>query len=73
MERLARLPATVGDVPSDLNGWLRDLIEDVDDRWRSPWLRANAIYAAKGRHVLDQFDLDATRALGDPTIDELLD
>jgi hypothetical protein len=72
-ERLTRLPPPVGDVPTDPVDWLRDLVEDADDRWRSPWLRATAVYAAKGRHVLEQLDLDAARALGDPTIDELMD
>jgi hypothetical protein len=71
-ERLARLPPPAGDAPTDLVGWLRDLVEDVDDHWRSPWLRATAIHAAKARNVLDQFDLDPARSLGDPTIDELL-
>jgi hypothetical protein len=72
-ERLDRLPAPAGDAPADLGGWLKDLVEDVDGHWRSTWLRACAIHAAKARGVLDQFDLDAARALGDPIIDELLD
>ena len=71
-ERLARLPQPVGDAPTDLVGWLRDLVEDVDGQWRSTWLRATAIHAAKGRRVLDRFDLAGARSLGDPTIDELL-
>ena len=49
------------------------MIEDAEDEWRSAWLRATAIHAAKARRVLDQVDLTAARALGDPTIDELLD
>ena len=72
-DRLARLPSPAGDAPSELVGWLRDLVEDADGHWRSTWLRATAIHAATGRRVLTLFDLDAARSLRDPTIDELLD
>jgi hypothetical protein len=72
-ERLDRLPPPASDDPTDLVGWLKDLVEDVDGHWRSTWLRACAIHAAKARRVLDQIDLDAARALDDPIIDELLD
>jgi hypothetical protein len=72
-ERLDRLPPLASDAPTDLVGWLKDLVEDVDGHWRSTWLRACAVHAAKARRVLDQIDLHAARALGDPIIDELLD
>jgi hypothetical protein len=72
-ERLDRLPAPASDAPTDLVGWLKDLVEDVDGHWRSTWLQACAIHAAKARRVLDQIDLDAARAIGDPIVDELLD
>jgi hypothetical protein len=72
-ERLDRLPRTATDSPTDLVGWLKDLVEDVDGHWRSTWLRACAIHAATARRVLDQIDVDAARALSDPIIDELLD
>ena len=53
-------------------GWLRDLVADADGQWRSAWLRACAIHAAKARGVLGQVDVRAARALGDPIIDEVL-
>jgi len=73
MERLDRLPPPADDRPTDLIAWLQDVIEDARGEWRSAWLRACAIHAATARGVLDQMDLDAARALGDPIIDELLD
>jgi hypothetical protein len=73
-ERLASLaPASAGDDPTDLAGWLRDLVEDPRDRWRSTWLRSCAIHAAQVGGLLDQLDLGPARALRDPMIDELLD
>ena len=51
---------------------LRDLVEDADDRWRSTWLRACAVHAARARGVLQRIDLLTTRALGDPIVDEEL-
>jgi hypothetical protein len=51
---------------------LRDLIRDVDGHWRSAWLRACAIHAAKARGILGQVDVTAARALGDPIVDEEL-
>ena len=72
-ERLERLPPPASADPSDVVGWLKDLVEDVDGHWRSTWLRACAVHAATGRSMLDQIDLDAARALGDPIIDEQLD
>jgi hypothetical protein len=72
-ERLDRLPPLASDAPSDVAGWLKDLVEDVDGHWRSIWLRACAIHAATARGVLDQIDLDAARELGDPIVDEQLD
>jgi HEAT repeat protein len=72
-ERLARLTAsTAANSPSDLAGWLRDLLEDREGRWASPWLRACAIHAASARGLLDRMDLAPARAAGDPLIDEEL-
>jgi hypothetical protein len=71
-ERLARLPPPASDAPTDLMGFLKDLIEDVDGEWRSTWLRACAIHSGTARGVLDQLNLGPARALGDPIIDELL-
>jgi hypothetical protein len=71
-ERLGRMPSPAASDPTDVAGWLRDLVEDRDDAWRSPWLRACAIHAAVARGLLAGFELDAARALGDPVIDEEL-
>jgi hypothetical protein len=71
LERLARLPTALADgVPRDLVGFLRDIVEDPRERWRSTWLRACAIHAAKARGLLDAMDTGAARAIGDPIIDE---
>ena len=58
--------------PTDVVGWLQDLVEDADGHWSSAWLRACAIHAARGRDALDRMRLDAARALGDPIVDEAL-
>jgi hypothetical protein len=71
-ERLDQLPASVDGGPTDLLGWLRDLVEDADGDWDSTWLRACAIHAAKARGVPDDVKVVAARALGDPMIDEVL-
>jgi hypothetical protein len=71
VERLARLGAPA-DAPRDPDGVLRDLIEDGDGRWRSTWVRACAIHAARARGVLERMDVTAARALGDPVVDEEL-
>jgi hypothetical protein len=72
-ERLARLPAELaGGGPTDLVGFLRDIVEDPREGWRSTWLRACAIYAAKARSLLELMDLGAARAIGDSIIDEAL-
>ena len=72
-ERLGQLPeAFAGDGPTDLDGWIRDLVEDPDGHWRSTWLRACAIHAARARGLLEQLDLGPARALDDPIIDEVL-
>ena len=72
-ERLRRLRGdNANDGPDDLTGWLRDLVEDLHDDWRSPWLRACAMHAASGRGLLDTFDLGRVRALGDPIVNEVL-
>ena len=70
-DRLARFRATASDAPG-VEAVLRDLVEDADDRWRSPWLRACAIHAARARGALHRIDLFTTRALGDPIVDEEL-
>ena len=53
-ERLDQLPPPASDAPTDVTGWLKDLVEDVDGHWRSNWLRACAIHAATARDVLDR-------------------
>jgi hypothetical protein len=68
-DRLRRLGAA-DDPPH--GGWLRDLVEDRDSRWRSPWLRACAIHAAIATGQLAGMDLGNASRLGDPVIDELL-
>ncbi len=70
-DRLQRLGGAGGG-PADLEAMLRDLVEDRDGTWRSPWLRACAIHAAIARGRLDGMDLGTARALEDPVIDELL-
>ncbi len=71
-DRRGRL-GSPADSPSDADGWLRELIEDPDDIWRSPWLRACAIHTAAARGVLHAMDTTAAHALRDPIIDEELD
>jgi hypothetical protein len=71
-ERIARLPAPDGEAPVDLGGWLRDLVEDRQDRWRSPWLRACAIRTARLLGGLRGIALDGARTMGDPIVDEEL-
>ena len=71
-ERLRRMPSPAEDRAMDLAGWLRDLVEDVDEAWRSPWLRACAIHAARGREHARPAGHEAARAVGDPVIDEEL-
>jgi hypothetical protein len=73
-ERLARIspPGMAAVEPLDAEGWLRDLVEDPEDQWRSGWLRACAVRAARGRGVLDGIDITAARNVGDPVIDEEL-
>ena len=71
-DRLNRLRTPSKDAPADLLGILRDIVADTGGDWRSAWLCACALHAAKGRNVLDRLDLDAARALGDPAIDEVL-
>jgi hypothetical protein len=41
-------PATDGDddEPADVADWLADLVNDPDEVWQDPWLRACALYAA---------------------------
>lgn len=72
-ERLRRLPTEPSsDPPSDLEGRFRDLVEDPRGEWRSPWVRACAIHAARARALLDRLDLSHARALADPIVDEVL-
>ena len=73
-ERLARLSAELPtDGPSDLDAWLRNLVEDPGGQWGATWLRACAMHAARARGLLDSMDLATARAAGDPLIDEELD
>ena len=58
--------------PAQVAGVLRDLVEDADGHWRSGWLRACALHAARARDILDEIDLSAARAIGDPIVDEEL-
>jgi hypothetical protein len=67
----AHLPAPPG-APVDVAGWVRDLVEDRGGAWRSPWLRACAIRAARDRGELASLDLGPARAVGDPLIEEEL-
>ena len=71
-ERLARLTRIPDgpDVPGGPDSWLRDLVEDPAERWRSPWLRACAIRAARLRGAAGSLDLGPARAVRDPVIDE---
>ena len=58
--------------PARVDGVLRDLVEDAEGHWRSSWLRACALHAARARGAVDEIDLSAARALGDPIVDEEL-
>ncbi len=71
-ERLNQLPAPSSEAPTDLGGWLQDLVADAEGHWRSTWLRACALHAAKARGPLGREDARAAGALGDPIIDEVL-
>jgi hypothetical protein len=75
-ERLRRLQASAREsrreIPTDVVSWLQDVVADADDKWASAWLRACALYAARGRGVLDRLDVAAARSLGDPIVDEVL-
>jgi hypothetical protein len=71
-ERLNQLPPPSSEGPTDLVGWLQDLVADADGHWRSAWLRACALHAAKARGLLGPEDVRAARALGDPIIDEVV-
>ena len=72
-ERLGGLPeGFAGHGLTDLDGWLRELVEDREGQWRSAWLRACAIDSARARSLLDGLDLGSARALRDPIIDEVL-
>jgi hypothetical protein len=72
-ERLAQLrTVSEDDPPDDVAGWLTELVADRDDQWRSPWLRACALYAATQSVVTVDVGLDELRALGDPDLDELI-
>jgi hypothetical protein len=69
-ERLRRLGRHPGSWRG-LDDCLADIVEDRGDAWRSPWLRACAVYAAVRRSGLAHLDLEPARALQDPAIDEL--
>jgi hypothetical protein len=72
--RLALLvpPGAPAAGPDDAPGWLRDLVEDAEDHWRSAWLRACAIRVARAQGLLAGIDLAAARMQGDPVVDEEL-
>ena len=70
-DRLGRLGGAA-DAPLDLHATLRDLVEDRDAAWRSPWLRACAIHTAVALGRLEGIDLEGARSLHDPVVDELL-
>jgi hypothetical protein len=70
--RLEQLTASAVVPSRDVVDCLRDIAEDAGGEWRSPWLRACALHAARGRNALDDFDLAPARALGDPIVDEVL-
>ena len=56
-ERHLLLPMESGEeVPSDVAGWLRELVEDPRGTWRSSWLRACAVHAARARGLLETLD-----------------
>jgi hypothetical protein len=65
-------PARAAAAPRDVEDWLRDLVEDTDDDWRSAWLRACAIHSAGACGLLGRVDLAPARALGDQVVDEEL-
>jgi hypothetical protein len=73
-DRLRRIvpPASATADPRDAEDWVRDLVEDVDDAWRSAWLRACAIHDAGASGLLDRMDLASARAMGHPVVDEEL-
>jgi hypothetical protein len=71
-ERLALLPVHPGGIPSDATGWLADLVADADGHWRSPWLRACALYTVTTAGLVVEVDVVELRVLADPIIDELL-
>jgi hypothetical protein len=73
LERLAGTRAgssATAPASSDLAGRLRDIVEDPGDAWRSAWLTACALYAARTRGLMADIDTRRARALGDPAIDE---
>jgi hypothetical protein len=51
------------------NGWLVDLVKDPDDRWRSPWLRTCAAYAARRQGI----DLQLDGTIVDADLQEVLE
>jgi hypothetical protein len=71
-DRFALLPAPQGALPTDGIGWLADMIADASGDWRSPWLRACALYTATTAALDIPFDADLLRADDDPLIHELL-
>ena len=71
LERLAP-PTRSAAAPRDVEDWLRDLVEDADQGWRSAWLRACAIHVAGACGALARMDLASARVLSDPVVDEEL-
>jgi HEAT repeat protein len=56
-ERLSSLLRTFALPAADGRELLLDLIEDLDDRWRRPWLSACAIYAAWSISEIDDLEI----------------
>ncbi len=72
VDRFALLPAPQGALPTDGIGWLADMIADASGDWRSPWLRACALYTAMSAALVVPLDADLLRACDDPLILQLL-
>jgi hypothetical protein len=71
-DRVALLPMPPGALPTDASGWLADLIADASGDWRSPWLRACALYTVVTASLVVPLDADQLRACDEPLIHELL-
>ena len=74
-DRLRRLLVRTGAAATDggAHAVLADLVEDRQHVWRSTWVRACAVRAARDRGITDELDLVPARALRDPMVDEELE